>query len=71
VADSSGELFRLDRLVKGQNTLWVGEYKTGSRARAEDRRQVSRYLNLLSQLYPDHETRGVILYLDQEVIEEI
>jgi len=68
VADSSGELFRLDRLVKGQNTLWVGEYKTGSRARAEDRRQVSRYLNLLSQLYPDHETKGVILYLDQESV---
>ncbi|MCK4426035.1 MAG: PD-(D/E)XK nuclease family protein, partial [Deltaproteobacteria bacterium] len=71
VADKSGELFRLDRLVKGQNILWVGEYKTGSRARAEDRRQVSQYLDLLSQLYPNHKTRGVILYLDQEVIEEI
>ncbi|MBA7629972.1 RecBCD enzyme subunit RecB [subsurface metagenome] len=71
VADKSGELFRPDRLVKGQNILWVGEYKTGSRARAEDRRQVSQYLDLLSQLYPDHETRGVILYLDQESAEEI
>jgi ATP-dependent helicase/nuclease subunit A len=71
VADKSGEIFRPDRLVKGQNTLWVGEYKTGSRARAEDRRQVSQYLELLSQLYPDHKTRGVILYLDWGVAEEI
>ncbi|MBW1939297.1 MAG: UvrD-helicase domain-containing protein, partial [Deltaproteobacteria bacterium] len=71
VADKSGEIFRPDRLVKGQNTLWVGEYKTGSRARAEDKRQVSQYLDLLSQLYPDHETRGVILYLDKEVAERI
>ncbi|MDL1962063.1 MAG: UvrD-helicase domain-containing protein, partial [Deltaproteobacteria bacterium] len=71
VADKSGELFRLDRLVKGQNILWVGEYKTGSMARAKDKRQVSQYLDLLSQLYPDHETRGIILYLDQESAEEI
>jgi ATP-dependent helicase/nuclease subunit A len=71
VADKSGELFRLDRLVKGQNTLWVGEYKTGSKTRAEDRIQVSQYLNLLSQLYPDHEIRGVMLYLDQESAEVI
>ncbi len=71
VADKSGEIFRPDRLVKGQNTLWVGEYKTGSRARAEDRRQVSQYLDLLSQLYPNHKTRGVILYLDQESAEVI
>jgi ATP-dependent helicase/nuclease subunit A len=71
VADKSGEIFRPDRLVKGRDTLWVGEYKTGRRARAEDRRQVSQYLGLLSQLYPNHKTRGVILYLDREVIEKI
>jgi len=71
LADKSGEIFRPDRLVKGKNTLLVGEYKTGSRARAEDRRQVSQYLDLLSQLYPNHETRGVILYLDRESAEEI
>lgn len=71
VADRSGEVFRPDRLVRGQNILWVGEYKTGGRTRAEDKRQVSRYLDLLSQLYPDCETRGVILYLDRGVAERI
>lgn len=71
VADRSGEVFRPDRLVRGQNILWVGEYKTGGGTRVEDKRQVSRYLDLLSQLYPDCETRGVILYLDRGVAERI
>jgi ATP-dependent exoDNAse (exonuclease V) beta subunit len=71
VADRSGEIFRPDRLVKGQDTVWIGEYKTGSRTRAGDRRQVSQYLDLLSQLYPECEITGVILYLDQGVAERI
>jgi ATP-dependent helicase/nuclease subunit A len=71
VADRSGEIFRPDRLVRGKNTLWIGEYKTGGSIRVEDKRQVSRYLDLFSQLYPDCETRGLILYLDKEEVERI
>ena len=71
IADRSGTLFRLDRLVKDHNTLWIGEYKTGSRARAGDRQQVSQYMDLLSGLYPDHEIRGIILYLEKEVVTEV
>ena len=71
IADRSGNLFRLDRLVKDQNTLWIGEYKTGKRTRAEDRQQVSQYMDLLSGLYPDHEIRGVILYLEKGVVAEV
>jgi ATP-dependent exoDNAse (exonuclease V) beta subunit len=71
VADSSGVLFRPDRMVIGQNTLWVGEYKTGMTARTRDKEQLFEYLRLLSQLYPDLGVKGVILYVDQEEVIEV
>ncbi len=70
---SGGELLRVDRLVKGGNTVTVVDFKTGQaddpRQEAQHQAQVRGYLEALSGIFPGQKLEGRVVYLDGDVKE--
>ncbi len=65
---SQGEEYRPDRVIYRTGETLVIDYKTGSPKQA-DLNQMQQYLQLVRQLYPESETHGKILYLeDMQII---
>lgn len=71
IADKEGNLFRADRVVKSEDNILVGEFKTGEVDEQKDREQIERYLMLLRQLYPHCNAKGLLLYLDKGIVFEV
>jgi ATP-dependent helicase/nuclease subunit A len=79
VCDGSGNVNRMDRVVVDPEGVLVVDYKTGSekdpakrsKFEDEDRAQVSRYVALMKEIYPDRPARGVLAYLDQRRFEVV
>ncbi len=61
----SGALYRVDRLVVDPDEVTVIDFKTGTE-RGEDayREQVSNYMEILRDIFPDRRVRGAIAYID-------
>jgi hypothetical protein len=53
----SGNIFRIDRIVKKGNFFYIIDYKTGE-PKEEDRKQVDLYRRLIP-----YETTGIIYYI--------
>jgi ATP-dependent exoDNAse (exonuclease V) beta subunit len=79
VCDGSGNVYRMDRVVVDPEEVLVVDYKTGaeqnperrSKFEDEDRAQVSRYVALMKEIYPDRLARGVLAYLDERRFEVV
>jgi ATP-dependent helicase/nuclease subunit A len=70
VADSSGELFRLDRLVVDSDSVTVIDFKTGGES-GEYFSQVKRYMKLAHELYPALPVQGFLSYLDLNAVRRV
>jgi len=64
IVDAKGATFKMDRVVVGPGLVQVIDYKTGEIRSDTHVEQVSRYRRLLSEVYPDRDVRGFLLYLD-------
>jgi ATP-dependent exoDNAse (exonuclease V) beta subunit len=79
VCDGSGNVNRMDRVVVDPEGVLVVDYKTGAEKdpakrfqfEDEDRAQVSRYVALMKEIYPDRPARGVLAYLDERRFEVV
>ena len=61
---------RPDRIVMNGNRITVVDYKFGNEARGY-KTQVKNYMNLLKQMYPNHEIKGYLWYVKNERIENV
>jgi ATP-dependent helicase/nuclease subunit A len=66
IADSKGNLFRIDRLIDDGDSLFVMDFKSGDADGHEDQhhRQVRDYMDLVGSIYPDRPVRGLIAYIE-------
>ncbi len=76
IADSSGELKRIDRIVISRKEIAVIDYKTGFPDDAEmlkHKRQVSEYIDLVSGtgIYSGMNISGYILYTDKKEVRKV
>lgn len=72
LADSSGRLFRLDRLIVDPETITVFEYKTGGEENDERHlSQMRNYLRLIGEIYRGRKIEGLIAYVDAKSIREV
>jgi hypothetical protein len=70
IMDMNGKLRRMDMLIQEQGNYYVLEYKSG-KAQAEHREQLSSYLNLLNIRTANSALTGILVYLDEQRLEEI
>lgn len=66
IVDSTGKLFRLDRLIIDEKQITILDFKSGpeDKNELEYRAQVNHYLGLVSALYPNKSVEGYIGYID-------
>lgn len=69
--DSSGLTKRIDRFVVSKDAVFVIDYKSSRLEAISYQKQVSEYVNIIQEVYPRHEVKGVIIYLDDLSIEEV
>ncbi|MGQ9500242.1 MAG: UvrD-helicase domain-containing protein [Dissulfurimicrobium sp.] len=70
IADETGEISRVDRVVKMDSSILIGEFKTAGVRHEADIEQLKRYIRLFSEVYSDHAVKGLLIYLELgEVIE--
>ena len=73
-SDSSGRLFRMDRVVIDEDAVTVIDYKTGRYRESEAegyRRQIHGYMNILREIYPEKSTEGLLAYVDHMKVVEV
>ena len=72
-SDSSGRLFRMDRVVIDNDSVTVIDYKTGKDKEALDkyRSQLMNYMSILRDVYPGKTVKGVIAFIDLSEVERI
>jgi ATP-dependent helicase/nuclease subunit A len=67
-----GALWRMDRLVVDPAELTVIDFKTGGLEHEEEYRgQLRRYMQLAGDLFPGRRTRGVIAYIDLNMLRRV
>jgi ATP-dependent exoDNAse (exonuclease V) beta subunit len=66
MADQTGRLLRIDRLVIDHDTAIVLDFKTGREGAAAEHHaeQVRHYLSVVAALYPGRAVRGLLVYVD-------
>jgi ATP-dependent helicase/nuclease subunit A len=72
-SDSGGNLFRMDRVIFGEDRISIIDYKTGTDREAEKEyiSQVRNYIRILKEIYPDKKVEGVIAYVDLKEIKRV
>lgn len=72
-SDSSGRLFRMDRVVIDPETVTVIDYKTGKERGASDadRAQLKNYMKIAGEVYLDKTISGVFLFIDRNEVERV
>jgi ATP-dependent helicase/nuclease subunit A len=72
-SDSRGNLFRMDRVVFGEDRVSVIDYKTGAGREAEKEyiSQLKNYIWILKEIYPGRNIEGVIAYVDLKEIRKV
>ncbi|MFA5354764.1 MAG: PD-(D/E)XK nuclease family protein, partial [Thermodesulfovibrionales bacterium] len=71
--DSSGRLFRMDRVVIDPGTVTVMDYKTGRDKSALEkyRAQMGNYMRILRDVYPGKAVDAVIAFVDLNEVERL
>ncbi len=72
LANASGMLYRLDRVLIDGNSITVIDFKTGGdELENEYREQIRNYLSLVKEVYPARKVAGVLAYVDMRVVREV
>ncbi|MCM8771050.1 MAG: UvrD-helicase domain-containing protein [Candidatus Omnitrophica bacterium] len=71
IIDRCGNTKRIDRLVINDNEVWVVDYKSAKDNYSDYQRQIKEYIYQIKELYPKHEVRGFLIYLDDLSLKEV
>ncbi|MFH1878186.1 MAG: UvrD-helicase domain-containing protein [Candidatus Omnitrophota bacterium] len=71
IVDSFGKTGRIDRLVLSPGEAWVIDFKSSDESKEEQKKQVSGYMRVIEQLYPERVVKGFLLYFDTFTAEEV
>ncbi|MFH1772078.1 MAG: UvrD-helicase domain-containing protein [Candidatus Omnitrophota bacterium] len=71
IADRSGNLKIIDRLIVKKSQVWVIDYKSSHESADAAHHQVKDYMSIISQIYPDKTIKGFVIYIDDEALEEV
>lgn len=71
VANRFGDLKRIDRLIIKEKEAWIIDYKSSAKAKEQQLKQIKQYRDIVREIYPGLKTRGFLLYLDREVLQEV
>ncbi|MFB3896895.1 MAG: UvrD-helicase domain-containing protein [bacterium] len=73
IVDTTGRLFRIDRLIIDQQRVTILDFKTGvdDKNEPEYRKQLNHYLELIAPIYPHKSGEGYLVYIDLDKIVEI
>jgi ATP-dependent exoDNAse (exonuclease V) beta subunit len=71
LADRSGNIKRIDRLIVGKDEVFVLDYKTSLEKSDSDKEQVQEYVSLIRELYPGKKAAGFLIYLDDFSLEKV
>jgi ATP-dependent helicase/nuclease subunit A len=70
IVDSSGRLFRIDRMVIDEDKITIMDFKTGGEEDDDEEEghlpQMKNYMQIVRGIYPEHIVSGVIAYVDQQ-----
>jgi len=69
--DSFGLTKRIDRLIVGEDSVFVIDYKSSRIEAVNYQKQVSEYVRIIQEVYPHYKVKGVIIYLDDLSMEEV
>ncbi len=70
IVDKNGELKRIDRLIVGDNSVIIIDFKTGAESE-KHRNQVESYIEAIENLYPQKIIKGIIAYVDIPKLVEV
>jgi ribonucleoside-diphosphate reductase beta chain/exodeoxyribonuclease V beta subunit len=71
VADKSGNLKRIDRLIVKDDEVWIIDYKSSQEALEEQIKQALGYKQIIGEMYPTRRIRSFLVYLDKLKLEEL
>jgi ATP-dependent exoDNAse (exonuclease V) beta subunit len=71
VVNSHGDTKRLDRLIITEKSAIIVDYKSRVEEELDYAKQINEYKEIISQLYPKHQVKGFLLYLEELKVEEI
>jgi len=71
VVNRFGDSKRIDRLIVREKEVWIIDYKSSQEAKPESEKQISEYIQIIKDFYPNREVRGFLVYLDSMTKEEI
>jgi ATP-dependent exoDNAse (exonuclease V) beta subunit len=72
LANASGMLYRLDRVLMDKDSVTVVDFKTGGYELEEDyREQVQNYISLLKDVFPQKKILGVLAYVDMREVRHV
>jgi ATP-dependent exoDNAse (exonuclease V) beta subunit len=72
-SDTEGNLFRMDRVIRGSDRITVIDFKTGGDRGNEERHdtQMKTYVQILAGVYPGEKIEGIISYVDRGEIRRV
>jgi ATP-dependent exoDNAse (exonuclease V) beta subunit len=71
MADSTGRMGRVDRLIVKEKGVWVVDFKSSGAARASHKEQMGWYMQMVRELYPRRTVRGFLIFMDEVRVEEV
>ena len=71
VVSRCGRLKRIDRLIVSKDQALIVDYKSSRDDSKERYEQVKEYMQIIKDIYPYHQVRGYLIYLDQPSIEQV
>ncbi|MCA9408546.1 MAG: UvrD-helicase domain-containing protein [Candidatus Omnitrophica bacterium] len=71
IINKRGHSKRVDRFIVRAQDVLIVDYKSSAERKADYVAQVQEYMQLLQEMYPRHSIRGFLLFIDQEIAEEV
>ncbi len=71
IVNAFGHSKRIDRLIVKTSEVWIVDYKSSQDEGGDYEKQVGEYMALVDKLYPQHEIKGFIVYLDDLHMQEV
>ncbi len=65
---TTGQLFRMDRVIVDEQSVMILDYKTGDEKETY-REQIDGYIQILHEIYPDKEIHAALAYIDQQFLQ--
>lgn len=71
ITNNFGDLKRIDRLVVTENVVYVIDYKSSEELKEQYLKQLSEYISIIKDIYPNRTVKGFLLYLEALKAEEV